>query len=103
MVQSGITDYLKQKYWPKESKCDAGKNEAQGPSALDLKGIQGAFFFLGLGLIAALLVLFAEVAYDRWKSRKQAQGGDAYDKSRHQEPRRKNLGFVVLTRTDVMR
>ena len=97
MFQSGITQYLKQKYWPRASRCDAAKNEAKGPSALDLNDVQGSFFFLGLGFVAALLALLAENVYVWWQLKKSVNNDNSENRLMLKQPK-----FRIVSRMNEM-
>ncbi|XP_046572367.1 glutamate receptor ionotropic, delta-1-like isoform X2 [Haliotis rubra] len=56
--QSGLLQIWRSRWWPKGSGC-AGKTQVQA-KIIELIDLQSAFYFLGVGLCTALLVLMGE-------------------------------------------
>ncbi|XP_067682378.1 glutamate receptor ionotropic, kainate 2-like isoform X4 [Haliotis asinina] len=56
--QSGLLQIWRSRWWPKGSGC-AGKTQVQA-KIIELIDLQSAFYFLGVGLCTALLVLLGE-------------------------------------------
>ena len=64
MIDSGLIDHWKQKYWPRNDKCS--KDARSGPHPASLADTQGAFVLLVAGLALGTILLLFETLKQSW-------------------------------------
>lgn len=60
MIEAGLGEHWKKKYWPPSSKKYDNIKQSQGPKSLSLKDLQGAFLILAIGSALSFVVYFLE-------------------------------------------
>ena len=59
MLEAGLGEHWKKRYWPSNRKCDNVKRSV-GPKSLSLADLQGAFLILAIGSGSAFVVFLIE-------------------------------------------